>query len=62
MSLATEISDLEAILNTGASEVYVDGQKVVYDLDQVRRRLSELKRQQDGSRRPRTSTINLSNF
>lgn len=62
MSVADDIAALEEILSIGATEVYVDGQKTVYDLDQVRRRLSELKRQQNGSRRPRTSSINLSNF
>jgi len=38
-----EIAKLEAILNVGASEVVVDGQKVKYDLNQVRKRLTHYK-------------------
>jgi len=61
MSLATEIARLEEILNTGATSIFVDGQKVTLDLAAVRKRLVELKRRQDG-RRPPLSTINLGNF
>lgn len=61
MSVETEIAELEAILNTGASSVGVDGQKVTYDLKAVRRRLRELRRQQDPSKRPVVTTINLGN-
>ena len=38
MSVETEIAELEAILNTGETCTFVDGQKVTWDLDQVRRR------------------------
>lgn len=62
MSVATQIAHLEAILDTGASEVFVDGQKVVYDLDAIRSRLAELRREQDHMRRPRSATIDLSGF
>ncbi len=62
MSTDAEIAELEAILNTGVSSVFVDGQKVTYDLQAVRRRLLELKRQQDPACRPPTATINLGGF
>ena len=61
MSVETEIAELEAILNAGASSVGVDGQKVTYDLKAVRRRLRELRRQQDPSKRPVVTTIHLGN-
>ena len=62
MSIETDIAALEEALNTGASEVYVDGQKVSWDLAAMRKRLVELKRQQDRRRRPVVSTIDLSHF
>lgn len=62
MSLASQIADLESILDAGATSVFVDGQKVTYDLDGIRQRLAELRRQQDQMRRPRTATLDLSNF
>ena len=61
-SVAEQIENLEAILNEGVTEVFVDGQKTVYDLDAIRRRLTELRRQQDTTRRPRTASIDLGNF
>lgn len=62
MSTATEITQLEMILNTGATTVVVDGQKVTYDLAAVRKRLRELRRRQNPGKRPVVSSINLSNF
>lgn len=62
MAIADQIAELEAILDAGASEVTVDGQRVRYDLDSVRRRLAELRRQQDATKRPRASQIDLSGF
>ncbi len=62
MSVETEIAELEAILNTGATGVAVDGQKTTWDLNQVRRRLRDLRRQKDHMTRPRVSTIDLSGF
>lgn len=62
MSVETEIAELEAILNTGASSTGVGTQRVTWDLDQVRRRLAELRRELDHTRRPRIATIDLSNF
>lgn len=57
-----QIAALEAILNEGATEVFADGQKTVYDLAAIRIRLAELKRQRSASLRPRTASIDLSNF
>lgn len=57
-----EIADLEAILNAGATSMFTDGQKATWDLDQVRRRLGELRRRKDHMRRPRIATIDLSGF
>jgi hypothetical protein len=60
---SAEILVLEAILNSGAESVSTDGQTTKFDLDAVRKRLSELRQQQapDITRtRPRISTIDLS--
>jgi len=57
-----EIAELEAILNTGATSVFVGGQKVTYDFGQIRRRLVELRRQKDHMTKPRIGTIDLSGF
>lgn len=62
MSLETDIAALEEALNTGATEIFVDGQKVSLSLPEIRRRLRELKRQQQPGRRPRIATIDLSGF
>jgi len=62
MAYETEIAKLEAILNEGASRVTVDGMTVQYDLDDVRRRLNELKAKQDATKRPRAASIDLSGF
>jgi hypothetical protein len=62
VSTETTIADLEAILDAGGSRVTVDGLSVQYDLDQVRKRLAELRRSQDAAKRPRVATIDLSNF
>jgi len=57
-----EIAELEAILNTGATSTGVGDQRVTWDLDEIRRRLAELRRQQDHTTRPRIMTMDLSNF
>ena len=62
MAIADEIAELEDILNRGASRVVVDGVAVTYDFPSIRRRLAQLKREQDPSKRPRVSSIDLSNF
>ena len=62
MSVETEIAELKAILNCGATSTFVDGQKVTWDPDQVRRRLRELRRQLEPNRRPRIAAIGLSGF
>lgn len=60
---STEIAELEAILQAGATSVTVDGQTVNYDLTQVRRRLRELKQLDDtATKRPSALSINLSGF
>lgn len=60
---STEIAELEAILQAGASSVVVDGQSVTYDLKQIRRRLRELKAADDtATKRPVALSIDLSGF
>jgi hypothetical protein len=60
---STAIAEIEAILNTGVSSATVDGQAVTYDLDQLRRRLRELKASDDdATKRPTSLKINLSGF
>lgn len=61
MSLTSQIAAIEAILDEGARSVSTDGLSVSYDLDALRRRLEELRRQQDATRRPRVAGIDLSN-
>ena len=61
MSLSSEIAAIEATLNEGARSVSTDGLSVQYDLNALRRRLEELRRQQDATRRPRVAGIDLSN-
>jgi hypothetical protein len=62
----TEIARLERLLNAGITSGTTDGRTAEFDLDQVRRRLSELRDAQaisglgDGSYRPRNATIDLS--
>jgi hypothetical protein len=53
MAIADEILKLESILNSGASQVRVDGELVQYDLAEVRKRLAELRAQQAGTTAPR---------
>ena len=62
MAYETEIAQLEAILNAGTSDVTVDGVRTTFDLDSVRRRLAELRRKQDATKRPRAAQIDLSGF
>lgn len=62
MAYETEIANLEAILNAGASQVSVDGRNVAYDFDAIRRRLAELRRKQDATKRPRVAQADLSGF
>jgi hypothetical protein len=61
---SAEIAALEEILNAGTSSVSTDGLSMAYDLEQVRKRLTELKALDDatvtsGRPRPRTVTIRL---
>jgi len=61
---SAEIARLEAILNAGARSVTTDGQKVDYDLDAIRRRLAELRAEDDNTlpKRPRAASIRLTGF
>lgn len=61
---STEIAALEAILNAGTSAVAVADLSVRYDLEEVRKRLAELKALDDqtlatGRVRPAAATIRL---
>lgn len=62
--LESQISTLETILNSGANSVEVDGQKVAYDFESIRARLTELRRQLAAllnlpNPKPRVASINL---
>ena len=61
---SAKIAELEAILETGATTVKVDGQEGVRDLKVVRAELRRLQADDDTdkNRRPVTSRINLSGF
>ncbi len=61
---SAKIAELEAILETGATTVKVDGQEIVRDLNVVRAELRRLQAADDTdkNRRPVTSRINLSGF
>lgn len=56
------IADIRAILQTGVTSTNVDGTQVTLDLDQLRRELLQLVREDDSQRRrkPRLSSVNLS--
>lgn len=59
---STEIAALEAILDSGARQVTVDGVTTSFsDATQIRKRIRELQVETDGDqrRKPRVSTINL---
>jgi len=62
--LQSDISNLEQILNSGATTISVDGETTVFDLDAVRQRLRDLQselRALEGrpARRPLFNRINL---
>lgn len=61
---SAEIARLKAILDSGASEVVTDGQRVKLHHGDVRRRLRELIATDDTAtvKRPRASSIDLSGF
>ena len=54
-----QIAALEQILNAGVTSASVDGQSVTYDLAMVRKRLNELKRTKDPSKKPLVASINM---
>ena len=59
-----KIEELEEILDSGATRIEQDGTKVEIDPEAVRRRLVELRRQDDtiGDQRPPFSSIFLGGF
>lgn len=61
-TIQEQITTLEGILGRGQSEIDVDGTRVKHDLEEVRRRLNELKRLQNTATRPRVAQINLGGF
>lgn len=57
-----EITRLEAIVNSGLSEVSTDGSRARYDIAEARKRLAELRTLQgEGQSRPRVARLNLEN-
>ena len=62
MAIEDDIAELESLLNDAAENVTVDGVGVKFSLQEARRRLATLKRQQDATKRPRNATIDLSGF
>lgn len=61
MDRTAEIAKLEKLLNSGVSTVSVDGVNVALDVDAIRRRLRELRLEDDTqkARRPVASIIKL---
>ena len=62
MAIEDDNAELESLLNDAAQDVTVDGVAVKFNLQEARRRLATLKRQQDATKRPRNATIDLSGF
>jgi hypothetical protein len=60
LSPETDIAQLEEALNTVATEIYVDGQKISLDMAAILRSLVVFKRRQVPRCRPVVSTIDLS--
>lgn len=58
---SAEIAKLQAILNTGATSVMVDGRSVTYDLDSLRRQLRDLMADDPhySSKRPKVLSVRL---
>lgn len=60
---SAEIAKLESLLNAGATSMSVDGQQISIDLDSVRRRLADLKAEDDctqtNNKRVRSAKISL---
>jgi len=62
MAYETEIAHLEQLLNSGVTATAADNERHEFDLEAARRRLAELKRLQAKTRKPRTSSIDLSGW
>jgi hypothetical protein len=63
MDNTTRIAEIREILRSGAKRVTVDGTTVDYDFGALRQELRELLAEDDTARhrKPRVSSINLSN-
>ena len=61
---ATKSAALQSVLDTGATDVSVDGETVKYDPAAIRRRIRDLKAADPNFRnkRPRAASINLGGF
>ena len=62
MAIADEIAALEDLLNDAVEDVTVDGVTTRFSLEEARKRLAALKRQQATNGRPQNATIDLSGF
>jgi uncharacterized protein (UPF0335 family) len=62
MAYETEIARLEAILNSGASDVSTDVDRTAFDHKSIREQLAKLRRKQDATKRPRQAQADLSGF
>lgn len=62
--IETKIAELEEILDSGATQINVDGTTTTLDHTSIRKRITELRSQHSTqkSRRPRASRINLGGF
>lgn len=56
------IAELREILRSGVVEDEVDGQRVKYDHDSIRRELRELEREDNPGKRPVCASVNLGGF
>lgn len=61
---ATEIAAIEALLESGAKSVTVDGVTTQFDLDGLRKELRRLRAEDDvrQTRRPFSASVDLSGF
>lgn len=62
--IETKIAELEAVLESGATQISVDGTSTSFDHDSIRKQIQALRSQHSTmkKRRPRASRINLGGF
>jgi len=60
--LQAQADEIRAILQRGAKSVFIDGQKVEYDFDELRNQLSQIDGQLTPTKKRRARQIDLSNF